>query len=777
MLVSHRWLGRHLDTIPDSDTVRRGLEQLGLEVVSVRPFGEDFQSIELVEIERRAPHPASDHLAVVTIRRARGATVDVVTGAQNGQPGDRVWYAPPGARLPDGRVLETRAVRGIASPGMLLSGEELGYQAPPGDLWIWPQSDPVGTTFLDAVGGADVIYEVELTPNLAQYLQSMRHLAAELGALWNIPLVPLTTPFAWNNAAVAEVKAPDRCPLYALVELTLKPGAVSPLWLQTLLLAVGQRIIHPAVDVTNFVLWDLGQPLHAFDAERVKGPLVVRLAEPRETLELLDGTAVELTPHDLVIADQEGPVALAGIMGGTRAQVDARSTRIWLECAHFVADPIFQSYKAHRLPTDAALHFGKGTDPAMVFLAPQLVVEILRDADILEAIGPSVLRGQLPPQDTISWDARRISQLLGVAWEEEKVRTALVRLGYHIEGGTVVVPRYRHDVSSLYDLAEDVARFYGLEAIQPRLPVQRTELARRDARHLWEETVRDLMTSAGYTEVMTRTLVNPKAEAPYVAGDRGELVRVTNPLREEESVLRRVLLPSLLEVVRFNRARHNLPIRIFEVGSVFSRRGDAVEETQELAAVLGLEPVPAFPLHLEPSVYDLTGLADFLLQRLGWAGERRPWSLVPSFLHPGRSQEIWVNGHPVGYVGELRPRLAESYRLKRLGVLVIRWPEEIRVSPFRPVRPSRFPEVERDLSLVIGDQTSYEAVHRVIWDEAGDLMKSLDVIDRYEGAFGVSLTVRMTFQSEVTTLTDEAVDALVAKVVNRLSNIGVSLRQ
>jgi phenylalanyl-tRNA synthetase beta chain len=341
----------------------------------------------------------------------------------------------------------------------------------------------------------------------------------------------------------------------------------------------------------------------------------------------------------------------------------------------------------------------------------------------------------------------------------------------------VVVPRYRHDVSHIADLAEDVARFYGIEAIHPRLPVQRTALARRDEMHVLEEAVRDLVVSAGYDEVMTRTLVSPELEAQYLTGREGEPVRVTNPLREEESVLRRVLLPSLLEVVRYNRARHDLPIRIFEVGTVFSRVEDKVVESRELVVLLSLEPMLAFPPRLQPSVYDLTGLADFLLTRLGWPGVRQAWDQAPSFLHPGRVQQIVVNGEPLGYVGELRPRLAESYRVKRLGVLALRWPQDIVTTPFHAARPSRYPEVQRDLSLVIGPRTSYQEIDHVIRRHGGEHLRAVYVVDRYEGEFGISLTVRLTFQSEVGTLTDEEVDRAVTDVVQALQSIDVGLRQ
>lgn len=777
MILSHRWLKRHLPRLPDPETVARGLEQLGIEVAATTVYGENFKMVELVEVSSRTPHPNSDHMALVSVRRGSGETTQVVTGAQNGFPGDRLWYAPPGTTLPDGRTLDVKDLRGISSPGMLLSPEELGYQAKTGELWIWHGEEPLGTTFLDVIGGLDTLYDLELTPNIAQYLQSVRRIAAELGALWDQPLEPLSQAFSYQGAPMVRVDVPDRCPLYGLVRISLVPGGVSPLWLQTLLRAVGHRIIHPAVDVTNFVLWDLGEPLHAFDARQVDGPIVVRLARPQEQLTLLDGQTLPLEPNDLVIADEKKALALAGIMGGLFSGVSDDTDEILLECAHFSAPGIFRSYKNHGLMTDAAQHFGRGTDPLTVFQAPVVVTQILEEAGLMRGVGASALVGTIADERLVRMDAGRIRDLLGVEWSGDQIRTALERFGYQVVGDTVVVPRYRHDVESLYDLAEDVARFYGLDAIPGRLPVQRTEPARRDKAAALEEDVRDLVASAGYNEVVTRTFTTPAVDAQYEWGASGTAVLVTNPLREEDSALRRFLLPSLLEVVRYNRSRHDLPIRIFEVGPVFQRMGDSVLEERELALVMSLEPITAFPRQEEPSIYDLTGIADYLAQRLGWGLYREPFDEVPTFLHPGRAQRLAVDGKTVGYLGELRPRLAASYRARRLGVMVVRFPQSLERHTSHPGRPSRFPEVQRDLSVVVPAGVGYAAIETAIQGLQFETLRDVRPIDRFIGDFGTSLTVRMTFQSDQATLTDDAVDHDVRRILEALASMGVVLRQ
>ncbi len=777
MILSHRWLARHLRRIPDPATVVRGLEQLGIEVVGQEAFGRIYGTVELVEVLARTPHPNSDHLSLVDVRRGDGEVTRIVTGASNGFVGERLWYAPPGTTLPDGRTLGERDLRGIMSPGMLLSAEELGYQAKGGDLWVWEGSEPLGTRFLEVIGGEDVLYELELTPNIAQYLQSVRHIAHDLGAIWDIPVEPLTEAFAYQADGLAAVEAPERCSLYGLVRIAIEPGQVSPLWLQTLLRAVGHRIIHPAVDVTNFVLWDLGEPLHAFDSRQVDGPIVVRAARAGERLTLLDGKELELDARDLVIADQAKPLALAGIMGGLHSGVGDDTGEILLECAHFEAPGIFKSYKRHGIFTDAATHFGKGTDPMAVFHAPSLVIQILSEAGILQKVGGSALVGDLPPERRVPVDADRIRRLLGVDWSTEKIRSALERLGYGLRGESAVVPRYRHDVDSLYDLAEDVARFYGLDAIPRTLPISRTQEAQRDPAVVFEEDLRNRVVEAGFDEVMTRTFSNPEWDGEYQAGPLGSPVQITNPLRPEESLLRRHILPSLLEVVRYNRSRHDLPIHIFEVGPVFSRQGGEIREERELGVVLSLEPIAGYPPPLEPSIYDLTGLADYLFSRMGWAVERRAFTDVPRFLHPGRSQELVAGGQPIGYLGELRPRIAQEYRVKRLGVLVVRLSGLPTLSVSAPGRPSRFPEVQRDLSLVVPDSVAYSAMMQAIWALGLSDLRQIRPIDRFQGDFGTSLTVRLTFQSDATTLTDEGTDEAVRRILASLAALGVGLRQ
>ena len=777
MILSHRWLGRHLSTLPDSDTVQRGLEQLGIEVAQRTLYGQNFGMVELVEVVSRSPHPQSDHLALVEVSRGSGEITQIVTGAANGFPKDRLWYAPPGTTLPDGRTLGVRDLRGIASPGMLLSCDELGYQWLGGDLWVWDGPEPLGTTFLQGIGGTDTLYDLELTPNIAQYLQSVRHIAMELGAILGIEPIDPPSPFPYRSDPIAEIEDFSRCPLYGLVAMTLKPGQVSPLWMQSLLRAVGHRIIHPAVDVTNFVLWDLGEPLHAFDARRVRGRIRVRQAYPGETLSLLDGQLLTLSVDDLVIADADKVLALAGVMGGVDSGIAPDTKEVLLECAHFSAPGIFASSKRHGLATDAALHFGRGTDPEAVYQSPSLVIGVLGVAGILDKVGPSALLGGMPEVRRIAFEPERIRQILGVLWSDEKIQDALQHLGYVVDHQTVRVPLYRHDVALIQDLAEDVLRFYGLENVPLTTPKGETHLAQRDSKMAVGEHVRDVVAAFGYEEVFTSTFSRAASQADYLTGAQASAVGVTNPLRDDASSLRQTILPSLLDVVRYNRARHDRPIKIFEVGSVFEKEGDAVQEYRELGVVLSLDAAVGWPSRVDPCIYDLTGLVDGLSRRLGWPLVRSPFADMPAFLHPGRAQQIRADGRSLGYVGELRPSLASKHRVRQLGVLVLRVPEVLARLASWPGRPSRFPEVQRDLSLVVPENISYAKIVDTINQLQVSDLQSLSALDRFRGDFGVSLTVRLTFQSPDETLKDADVDQFISNIIKALGAIGVEPRQ
>ncbi|POB09468.1 phenylalanine--tRNA ligase subunit beta [Sulfobacillus sp. hq2] len=780
MKVSYRWLTRYVPDLPAPAKVADTLTQMGWEVAQMEAWGRWYEPVELVEVVQRVKHPDADHLSVVSVRRGDGSTIDIVTGASNGFVGDRVWYAPVGTELVDGRVLEAVRMRGILSPGMLLSAEELGFDQGPQDLWIWSGPEPLGTHFIDVIGGQDTVFELELTPNLAVFGQSMQAIARELAAALSLPLTEHSRGFEYGEDALARVLDLHDCPLYGLVAFQIQPDAPTPLWMQVLLRAIGQRVIFPAVDITNFLLWDIGQPLHAFDRDTVQGSITVRLAHPGERLETLDGEERTLGPEDLVIADDVGALALAGVMGGTRSAISSKTRHVLLEAAHFDSSRIFQTMRRHQIFSDAALHFGKGTDPLAVYTAPDRYRALLQEAGLFVATGPSQVVGRIAPARQIVFEPDKIRRLLGVDWADDKLRQGLERLGFGVTAaGDVVIPHARHDVSGSHDLAEEVARLYGLETIKPSVFLAPAVPGQKNSHEAYLEFLKNLLAEAGYWEVVTRSFTSPErlARAEMTVSDA---VVVRNPLRDEERILRTSLLPGLLETVEANRARRGLALRLFEIAPVYQSHADGCQEIAELAVVQTLEGQPAYPHPEAPHVLDLKGVMEWVNVRADMGLTWRQVEEPPAYLHPGRTLALTNrNGTVCGYLGEVRPRIAQRYHAKRLAVWVMRLdllPSSAAVSS-QMHRPLRLPEAVRDLSLVVPANIAYQQIVDVVNALALPALRRMTPIDHYVGAFGESWTLRFVFQPDEVTLTEEDVDRAIQQILSSLDPYGVKIRQ
>lgn len=777
MKLSHRWLARYLLEVPAPDAIESALTQMGIEVALREPWGQDYAAVELVRVVTRHAHPNADHLSVVTVQRFGAVTTDVVTGATNGLVGEMLWYAPPGTRLPDGRILETVSMRGIPSPGMLLSAEELGFSDPGGDLWVYSGKLPIGSTFLDALGGPDTIYELELTPNLAVFDQSVLGIAREIAAVLNLSCRSLDGAFQYGKDA-ALVGAVDSmaCPLYGLTEVRLEGEAVTPLWMQVLLLSIGLRVIHPVVDITNFILWDIGQPLHAFDADKVALPISVRRAKFGETMTFLDGSPGALSPEDLVIADNNGPIALAGIMGGQRAAVTEATRHVFLESAYFNAPGIFKSARHHHMVSDAAQHFGKGADPSLVPIAAEVAVALMRE--ILAAashVVASALHGSIPPQRDIPFEPDRIRQILGVPWTDNEIAEGLGRLRFELVGGRVRIPWDRHDVLGTEDLSEEVARVWGFDTITATLPSSAAKPGLRDHTVSFVESMRDKWATLGYWEVVTRPFWHASRDV-LGRGSLDQPILVTNPLREEEAELRQDLVPSLLEVLAYNRGRRDQPVAIFEVAPIYYRRDHNPLELMAVAAAEVLEAPAQYPPSPNSGIYRLKGALEWVNQQLNLRLQQEPSGAIPAFMHPGRSVALYDNtGTRVGYLGEIRPRIAHlQFRAPRIAVMSLAPAVAAAAAEGGVIAaPSKYPDVVRDLSLV-GLDLSYQTIRQTITASRVPNLFAVRPIDVFEGEFGKSLTVRLVFQSMTRTLTDAEVESAVQHIVDALKSHGIS---
>lgn len=768
MRIVRSWLKEWVSDLPPTEELIGLWPALGYEVAVSEAYAPGLEPVVLGRIVSREPIASSDHLARVEVEAGSRSAV-VVTGAANGFPGDLVWWAPPGTVLPTGQRLEREVLRGTASEGMLCSAEELGFRPGAEDLWIWRGDGKPGDRWVEVMG-RDWVYDLEVTPNLAQFAQSVRGVARDLEARAGRFLPDLPMLSAEPAAGMVELAAPDRCPHYALLALERPTGDLPWSW-QRRLQAVGIRLVSPVVDLTNYVMWETGQPLHAFDADRVRLPIVVRLAETGEALTLLDGRRVVLTADDLVIADQGGPLALAGVMGGRDSAIGPDTRRILVESAHFAAAGIYRTSRRHGLPTDAAERFFRGTDPECLTAA---LHRLWRAWPGGPAAAPTAwVAGGPPPRRRVPFDGDRIRRLLGGAWSDAELEADLARLGLRREGEWVVVPGFRPDIEGVADLAEEVGRMEGLDAIPETMPAA-SGMARIDPDAAHRDAVRDLLVAAGYDEVMTRSLIAQDAAAALHLED--PVHRVANPLREEESVLRASLLPGLMQTVQFNRNRSIEAQSLFEVGAVY--RGTAAEPAQvwQLGVVATLGTRRELHGGRTVGVYDLTGLVDGLARRLHWSVRREPGDDVP-WLHPGRSQSIVLGADRIGAVGELHPALADQWRVPPLAVLLLDIPPAVPVGLTTVARPSRFPAVVRDLSLLWPPGAAWAAADAAIRAAGGPWLEQVRPFDRFAGDFGTSLAVSLTFQAEDRTLTEPEVDRAVERILDALAALDIRLRR
>ncbi|HEY8450588.1 MAG TPA: phenylalanine--tRNA ligase subunit beta [Bacillota bacterium] len=805
MRVPLSWLQEWVDVPWDVDELAERLTAVGLAIEAIERPGAEVSGVIVARIDEVKPHPAADRLWVVTIDTGRG-TATVVTGAGNARPGAFAIYAAPGARLAGGLEIRERSFRGVLSQGMLCSTWELGLPTA-----AKTEEDRLAEGLLLLEGGSSVrpgadagpllglgepVLVLDLTPNYAAHCQSILGVAREVAALTGAGLHPPAAPVVEPAETAAdaftrvEIRAEDGCGCYIARVLDGVSVGRSPLWLQRRLQLAGMRPINNVVDVTNYVMLETGQPLHAFDYDRLQeGRIVVRRARAGERLLTLDGEERRLEPGDLVIADAERPVALAGIMGGAETEVSQQTRRVLLEAAHFEPLGILRTSRRMGLRTEASGRFEKGLDPEGVEPASARAaawIAALAGAKLLAGRVAAVARNEAPRR--IPWRPQRINGLLGTDLSETELRDLLGRYGFIVENDGVRVPSYRTDVFGEADLAEEVARLYGYDRIPSRLPSGAPATAGRSRWQVELLTVRRHLVGCGFSEVTTFSF------APADLGDRLHLpddhpwrqaLRLANPMNEDQAALRTTLLGSMLEVVRYNRRRRNDALALFEIGTTYLPDGEGLPREPKrlmLAAAGDLRP-RHWQGHAEPAdVYLLKGVLERLAQRLGRELAFRPEP--QPFLHPGRAAAVYAAGGAVGYLGELHPDLIETWELPpRLVVAEVdlsAWlAAEAQVTRFQPL--PRFPAVERDVAFVLPLTVPAARAEAVIREHAGPWLEQLTLFDVYQGepvpAGCRSLAYALRYRAADRTLTDAEVDEVHERVRQALAaELGATLR-
>ncbi|HEY7601686.1 MAG TPA: phenylalanine--tRNA ligase subunit beta [Methylomirabilota bacterium] len=797
MRIPYRWLRELVDTAAGARDVAERLTMAGIEASPVAEGASELAGLVVAEVLDVAAHPASGTLRVCEV--STGAErFRVVCGAPNVRAGVRAAFATPGARLPGGRRVDVATIRGTVSEGMLCSEAELGVGDDAAGILLLGADAPVGADLVGHLGLDDAILEVEVTPNRPDCL-SILGVAREVAALTGSRLRPPDTTVREDRGLTTAgwrvtIEAPDLCPRYAARLITDVTVGPSPAWLAQRLRAAGLRPINNVVDVTNYVLWELGHPLHAFDGDLLAGRhVVIRRARPGEVVATLDGQSRSLGEAMLVIADAERAVAVAGVMGGANTEVRDSTRTVLLESAYFAPGSIRRTAKALGLSTEASYRFERGAD-----------IEGLRDALdraarlIAELGGGRVATGVLDAYPvhrrplTVPLRLDRIRRVVGALPPREGVAGILRGLGFPAtekDGGfEVVVPAFRRDVAIEDDLVEEVARIWGYGQIPSTLPSGALALTRRPRALLARDAVRRALSGAGCQEAVTLSMVDPAHLRHFgLPLDDPRVVRLQNPLGADRSVLRPTLLLGLLEAVATNVRRQAPDVRLFEIGRVFEGRGAGElprEDTRVAIVVTGhREPRAWFAARARADVFDVKGVAEALVEALG-RGEVTVEPVAAPYLEEGRAVTVLVQGTPVGTLGELHPDVQRAFDLPQPVFVAELSLDAIEALPSRTVqhRPlARHPGIQRDLAVVVAHDVPSAKVSRAIEDVRVDWLQEVVLFDVYEGAQvgpgRKSLAYGLLYQAADRTLTDAEVNRAHADVVARLrAELGAEVR-
>ncbi|GAB2491349.1 phenylalanine--tRNA ligase subunit beta [Arenimonas alkanexedens] len=788
MKFPESWLREHVTVAATRDELSARLTAIGLEVEDAQVLGEGLDGVVVAEIISCEKHPEADRLQVCQVATGAG-TVQIVCGAPNARPGLKAPLATVGATLPGGIAIKAAKLRGVDSQGMLCSAKELGVDADASGLLELPADAPVGQGIAEYLGLPDACFELKLTPNRADCF-SVRGVAFDVAAALGAQVNALEIPEARLDADATlpvELNAGADCPRYCgrVVE-GLDPAARTPLWLAERLRRAGLRPISPLVDISNYVMLELGQPMHAFDADRLSGPVGVRRARGGETLKLLDEREVGLDDGFLVITDADRAVALAGVMGGWDSRVTDATTRVFLESAHFAPAAIIGRARRIGLHTDASHRFERGVDPQLpryaLERATALVLQIMggRAGAITEATLPE----HLPQPSPVVLRRARLVRVLGMSVPDAEVERILRALGMQVaaaaEGWTVLPPTRRFDIAIEEDLIEEIARIHGYDAIPTTTPTGEVRLVSPSEARVADGVLRRQLVAQDYLEAINYAFIDADTLATWQL--QAGAVALANPLTAELGVMRTSLLPGLVSALARNRARQQGRVRLFELGRVFHQAEAAPQETPRIAAV-ACGPAEAeqwSSAERDVDFYDLKAQVEGLLALAGARAEFRPDDRPHG--HPGRSASVWRDGIEIGWVGHLHPGLVKALDLdgEVLGFELDLAAVASRAVP-RAGELSRFPSVRRDIALVVPEATPWAALDASLRSALGGLLREVRLFDRYVGpgleSGSKSLAMGLILQDVSRTLTDRDADQAVATALEALAkDCGARLR-
>ena len=786
MKISLQWLREWVDAGLEPKALGSALTMAGFELESIAAAAPPFEGVRVAEIVSAQPHPQADKLRVCEVSLGEGgAPLQIVCGAPNARAGLKTALATVGAHLPGDLKIKAAKLRGVESAGMLCSAKELGLSDISEGIVELPPDAPVGANVREYLGLDDTVLELAVTPNRGDAM-SMRGIAREVAALASQPMVPPdTTAVAATSMEqpVISLGSAAACPrFHARIIVDVDNTRASPIWLRERLRRAGVRSISPVVDITNYIVQELGQPMHAYDLDKVQGGLTARLAKSGETCELLDGRTVELQPDMLVIADEAGPVALAGVMGGARTAVSAETRRVLFEVAWFAPSAIAGRGRRFGLTTDASQRFERGVDPEIGAQAIERATRLLQlvaggEAGPVVTVEEAIHLKRYPP---VSLRVSQIERLLGLSISADEATALLQRLGIARESAALessgsetlrfAVPSHRFDLSIERDLIEEIARLVGFERI-PTAPAPVAQVIKPLAADAaTEQRLLDTLAARGYHEGIHFAFVEPGFQSalfPDVAAHT-----LSNPISSDLAVMRVSLWPGLIKAALENQRRQQSRLRLMEHGVVFPV---GAAESDRLA---GLAMGPRWPEQWGGGrelvdYFDVRADLEAILSLAAPAHEIRFEAALSPCLHPGRSARILRGDRPIGSIGELHPEHVRRLEFVSAPILF-----ELDVAmAFAPTRqtfeePSRYPQVRRDLAFIVDEAVSYSDIRERVLSASSSALREVILFDIYRGR-GIeegrkSVALGLILQDKGRTLTDEDTDRLIESVKGSL---------
>lgn len=811
MKISFNWLSQYIDLKnyrKQPQDLAAILTQAGLEVEAMSNPAENWNGVVVGHLLEVGKHPDADKLTVCKVDVGTGTPLQIVCGAKNHKTGDYVAVAQVGTVLPGDFKIKQSKIRGVDSSGMLCSETELGLSEESEGILLLAGKPKVGQSLAELPEYADIVFELKVTPNRADCLSHIglaRELATQLDQKVQLPEAPLSEAGKDINGWIdVELKDSQDCPRYCGRMISGVKIGPSPDWLKKALDAVGVNSVNNVVDVTNYVLFEYGQPLHAFDYATIKNSkITIEKAKDGEVFRTLDGTEIKLSSQDLVIRDGARAVALAGVVGGQNSGVSDATTDIFLESAFFRAQAVRKTSRTYGIETDSCYRFSRGVDPAQTLNAMDRAAFLIQ-----KTAGGVVQKGHIdiypePIQfSPIAISTAYVSERLGFAVSDDDFKNWMERLGCQVtqKAGLFYVtsPSFRWDLNIKEDLVEEYARLHGYDAIDETLPALLTAPSRHNDSYVSSTKVSDILTGFGLSQAVNYAFIGKGQNEVLWANAQstekwglpmGETIELVNPLSEELSVMRPSLLPSLLKNTVFNNNHGNHNGKIFELGSAHYCQGSEFKEDQRLALMSWGQVEDLWTKSKTNQViFDLKSTVESLLVKLGgknWRWDVIPADLCPSGFHPNQTVSLFYEGKAIGILGTLHPLLNEKFKLRtQVAMAEFNFDLLMNRQPRMPKFQSLpiYPGTERDVAFLVKETLRSDEIIGEIKKAAGPLLTQVSVFDIYQdeqlrSSGRKSIAYRLRFQSPSETLNDETVNGLRDKVVNSLSQkLGLEIR-